>query len=288
MTAIIHPGTPPKAIPGRLFFALLTGFRWFMNQLSWHLFAWWIIPRVERHPWLKQIPNALSIGRAVAAVPFALWLSSMIGHPAAVWWAIIGLLVYGLSDGIDGALARQLDIDSGDIGKAIDPLGDKVMFISLVFAYLWGVERFIPHSTSIALRLIVIVAVSMEVYLVAISLIQKYFSSYTQLALNGAAMVGKIKTLLQIILLLLGWPLLLSEPTSSTVPIVVTAGFGVSLLFNFGSVIHHSKDLAVHWSTWRDMSQMCQPPLTHDMVELFDESNEARLERNTIVKNLAA
>lgn len=75
---------------------------------------------------IYTIPNLLSLIRIVL-VPFyvVLYLNEAYLH------AIILLIISGLSDVVDGFIARKFKQES-DIGKILDPLADKITQISLV------------------------------------------------------------------------------------------------------------------------------------------------------------
>jgi cardiolipin synthase len=75
------------------------------------------------------IPNALTIGRLVAIVPFA--FLAMHGKDRA---ALILFLVAGLTDTLDGTIARRFG-QTSKIGRLLDPLADK-LFTGAAFVVL--------------------------------------------------------------------------------------------------------------------------------------------------------
>src|SRR5256886_6918478 len=73
---------------------------------------------------LARIPNALTIFRLVLIPVFvALVLTSDGGHS---WPAAIVFAVAGITDQIDGWLARRWHVES-EFGKVADPLADRLM-----------------------------------------------------------------------------------------------------------------------------------------------------------------
>ncbi len=70
---------------------------------------------------MKQIPNILTTLRLLLAIPLC-WLILERDYEAVLWVALIA----GVSDGVDGWLARLLDATSR-YGAVVDPLADKVM-----------------------------------------------------------------------------------------------------------------------------------------------------------------
>jgi CDP-diacylglycerol--glycerol-3-phosphate 3-phosphatidyltransferase len=86
---------------------------------------------------LAQIPNALTIFRlALIPVFVALVLSSEGGHS---WPAAIVFGVAGVTDQIDGWLARRWRVESS-FGKVADPLADRLMIDAAVIL-LWHADR---------------------------------------------------------------------------------------------------------------------------------------------------
>jgi len=80
-----------------------------------------------------MIPNAITIAR-LCALPVFVWLYSL-SAPAASWPAAVLVLVVSLSDVLDGWLARRYHWQS-DLGRVLDPVTDRVLFLVLVGALL--------------------------------------------------------------------------------------------------------------------------------------------------------
>ena len=86
---------------------------------------------------LAQIPNALTLGRlALIPVFVALVLASDGGHS---WPAAIVFGVAGVTDQVDGYLARRWHVESA-FGKLADPLADRLMIDAAVLL-LWHAGR---------------------------------------------------------------------------------------------------------------------------------------------------
>jgi cardiolipin synthase (CMP-forming) len=101
---------------------------------------------------LAYLPNSLTVLRLLLAFPLGL----LIMREQYVWALGVGFLA-GLSDALDGYLARRLGVLSR-IGAALDPIADKIL-ITVSFVSLALVEL-IPWYLAIAviLRDVVIVA----------------------------------------------------------------------------------------------------------------------------------
>ncbi len=78
---------------------------------------------------LVQVPNLVSLSR-IFMTPFIgyfLWRDD----PLSTHLCIFILVLAGISDGLDGYLARRMNQIS-DLGKALDPLADKIMAAVLI------------------------------------------------------------------------------------------------------------------------------------------------------------
>lgn len=88
---------------------------------------------------ILTIPNFLSLVR-LALIPLFIWLYSVKGSYA---WAVAVLAISGISDILDGWIARKFDMIS-DFGKVLDPAADKLtqlaLIVCLCFRYpqIWG------------------------------------------------------------------------------------------------------------------------------------------------------
>ncbi|SDG09623.1 CDP-diacylglycerol--glycerol-3-phosphate 3-phosphatidyltransferase [Blastococcus aurantiacus] len=75
------------------------------------------------------LPNALSVLRLLG-VPLFLWL--LLG-PEADGWAVIVLMISGITDWADGKLARWLD-QSSRLGALLDPAADRLYIVCTLVA----------------------------------------------------------------------------------------------------------------------------------------------------------
>jgi cardiolipin synthase len=86
-----------------------------------------VSPAVSDRVW--TIPNLLSMLRLLG-VPLFLWLVLV---PQADWWALLVLALAGLSDWLDGKIARAWN-QTSRLGTVLDPLADRLY----IFAALLG------------------------------------------------------------------------------------------------------------------------------------------------------
>jgi len=93
------------------------------------------------------VPNLISMAR-LAGVPVFLWL--VLGPRSAVadWWAVGLLIAAGLSDWLDGKIARALG-QTSRLGQLLDPAADRLYIVATVIAL--AVRAIIPWWLVIAL-----------------------------------------------------------------------------------------------------------------------------------------
>jgi cardiolipin synthase len=80
---------------------------------------------------LLTVPNLLSIIR-LAGVPLFLWL--LLG-PKADGWALVVLVASGVTDWLDGKLARWLN-QTSRLGTLLDPAADRLYTLATVVAFV--------------------------------------------------------------------------------------------------------------------------------------------------------
>jgi CDP-diacylglycerol---glycerol-3-phosphate 3-phosphatidyltransferase len=103
---------------------------------------------------MRWIPNALTIARLVMIPVFiVLLLASDGGHS---WAAAIVFGVAGISDQVDGWLARRWQVESS-FGKIADPLADRLMIDAAVIL-LWNAGRLPWVALAIPARDLALVA----------------------------------------------------------------------------------------------------------------------------------
>ena len=78
------------------------------------------------------VPNLISFVR-LAGVPLFLWL--VLG-PEADGWALGVLLLSGVSDYVDGYLARRLN-QTSRLGEILDPVADRLYILATVIGLAW-------------------------------------------------------------------------------------------------------------------------------------------------------
>jgi len=105
------------------------------------------VPRSEtRDSRVWTLPNVLSLAR-LAGVPVFLWLVLV---PEADGWALLLLMVSGITDFLDGYLARRLDQYSR-LGEILDPVADRLYILAVVIGL--ALRDIIPWWVALALPL---------------------------------------------------------------------------------------------------------------------------------------
>jgi len=95
---------------------------------------------------ILTVPNLLSFVRLLG-VPLFLWL--VLG-PEADGWALAVLMVAGITDYLDGWLARVLD-QSTKLGQVLDPVADRCYILAVVIGL--ALRDVIPWWLAVALPL---------------------------------------------------------------------------------------------------------------------------------------
>lgn len=106
--------------------------------------------RGEIQPVRKQLPNQLTVLRLVLAALFFFVLNLYrypVGPNAAIAWAIVIFICAGVTDFLDGYLARRWSAQSV-FGRIMDPFCDKVLVIG-AFIFLAGPRFVVPHVPAV-------------------------------------------------------------------------------------------------------------------------------------------
>ena len=129
-----------------------------------------------------NLPNLISLAR-LFAVPVVVWLI-MEDRLIAAFWVFIGA---GISDAVDGFLARQLNART-TLGAYMDPLADKALLVSVYVAL--GYAGYLPDW-------LVILVVFRDVMIVGGAVLVAILNGHVEMR---PLMVSKVNTTLQIIL----------------------------------------------------------------------------------------
>lgn len=128
-----------------------------------------------------NIPNLITLGR-ILLVPVIVWAIAS-GQMAV---AFILFAVAGLSDAVDGFLAKRFNMQS-EIGALLDPLADKCLLVSIYVAL--GITADIP-------RWLVILVVSRDIIIVGAVIVSWLLDRPIPMK---PLMVSKLNTLAQVL-----------------------------------------------------------------------------------------
>ena len=127
-----------------------------------------------------NIPNLITLGRIIL-VPIVVW--AIASSQMEIAFAVF--IVAGVSDAVDGFLAKRLNMTS-ELGALLDPLADKALLVSIYIALgIWGA---IP-------RWIVILVVSRDLMIVSAVIVSWLFDKPVQMK---PLMVSKLNTAAQV------------------------------------------------------------------------------------------
>ena len=190
------------------------------------------------------VPNAISMAR-LAGVPVFLWLVLV---PQADWWAVGLLIAAGLSDWLDGKIARAWNQQSR-LGEVLDPAADRLYIAATLIAL--AVRAIIPWW-------LVALLVSRELVL-GVTLLVLRRHSFGPLQVS---FVGKAATLC----LLYAFPLLFIGSHEGTVALVArVTGWAFAIwgtaLYWWAAGLYLVQARRVIAAAGRDEAAGRQPPL---------------------------
>lgn len=191
---------------------------------------------------IKNQANMVSTARLPIGVWIALyWIRPAYPeHGASLYWALFVMVLVFLSDGFDGALARdivwrdpvayELHDCTSKYGKAVDPMADKATAAALVFALAAGASPLVPADLMTVWYIELVPVGIFELCLIGIALWTNHVCvrSGTQEP-AGANLWGKAKFFLQAVALLFG--LIIASPTAGVGTAMILLGIALPLAY---------------------------------------------------------
>ncbi|MCC5797485.1 MAG: CDP-alcohol phosphatidyltransferase family protein [Methylophaga sp.] len=180
----------------------------------------------------KDIPNLISVMRILLVIPVVM---ALLDEQFAL--ALLLFAVAGVSDGLDGFLAKQFQWQSR-LGSILDPLADKLLLMASFTSLT--VLGFIPWWLLLAV-------IARDVIIVTGGLAYHYLIGRFELMPLWSS---KINTFLQIALVLL---VIIQQQWFPGLEILVTAGIWLVL----ASVINSGSEYMIVWGlkAWRQLKQ---------------------------------
>ncbi|GLS18693.1 CDP-diacylglycerol--glycerol-3-phosphate 3-phosphatidyltransferase [Labrys miyagiensis] len=174
------------------------------------------------------IPNLITIFR-FCLVPLAVWC---IG--AGAWgWAFVAFLVAGVSDGIDGYIAKRFDMRS-KLGAVLDPLADKALLVS-IFVTL-GIVGVVPLW-------LVILAVFRDLMIIGAVLVSWVMEQPMTIA---PSQLSKLNTATQIVFVVL---VLFAKGTGWPFPFLIEAGSAIVAVLTIASAAAYLRQWLNHMAS---------------------------------------
>ena len=128
-----------------------------------------------------SLPNLITLGR-ILLVPVVVWAISS----GQMWIAFVLFLAAGVSDAVDGFLAKRFGMTS-ELGSYLDPLADKALIVSIYVAL--GINGVIPGW-------LVILVVSRDIMIVGAVVLSWLIGSPVMMK---PLLVSKLNTVAQIV-----------------------------------------------------------------------------------------
>jgi len=128
-----------------------------------------------------SIPNLITLGR-ILLVPIVVWAI----YSGAMWIAFVLFLAAGVSDAVDGFLAKRFRMTT-ELGAYLDPLADKALIVSIYITL--GVKEVIPVW-------LVILVVSRDIMIVGAVMLSWLIGSPVMMK---PLLVSKLNTVAQIV-----------------------------------------------------------------------------------------
>ncbi|MBQ9964811.1 MAG: CDP-alcohol phosphatidyltransferase family protein [Clostridia bacterium] len=166
---------------------------------------------MERLKFVWNIPNTLSLVRIVLLPVFA-----VLYFNEHVVWAVVVLLLSGLTDLLDGVIARRFH-QITEVGKLLDPAADKLTQVTVLMCLVVQYPALIPLA---------VICLTKEI----LQAIGGWILFSKNATIRGSKWFGKLSTALfyAVMLLIVVW-----TDMPKTVLIVLVALVAATMLFSF-------------------------------------------------------
>lgn len=184
-----------------------------------------------------NLPNALTVLRIIL-VPIFLYLLFQ-DSSSARWWAVGVFILAGLSDHLDGEIARRWDVIT-DFGKIADPIADKALTLGAFTALSVLDSQMMPWWATLIIAIRELGITWWRGVLLKKGIV---------VAANWG---GKIKTVLQLLLIflmILPWSAIVTGGVPIGLYIFVACVFWVTIGVTVGSGVDYV------WSGWKQSQQ---------------------------------
>jgi phosphatidylglycerophosphate synthase len=143
--------------------------RWFFALLK-PLWPWLLSHREKWY--VRQLPNAITVSlRLIPAIPIC-WMLMLAFEQAngGRQIAFLGIVIICsfISDGIDGSIARRLNIESR-FGRIVDPIADKLLVVCLLWVFMTTGQAILPSTLATIFVSLIWIRIIVDVILVSIT-----------------------------------------------------------------------------------------------------------------------
>lgn len=149
---------------------------------------------------LNQLPNLISLLRILLVIPV---VYTLVKEQYAI--ALLLFLVAGVSDGVDGFLARQFGWQTR-LGAILDPIGDKLLLVSVFIVLGW-----LDHLPV----LLVMSVIARDIIIVSGAVLYHFLIEEVPIR---PVFISKVNTAAQLLLVLVVILRLADLPLSSLIP----------------------------------------------------------------------
>ena len=157
---------------------------------------------------MKNLPNVLTISRIVLLAPLLIMI--YLPNDQLNFISVILFILIALTDFFDGFFARRQNITS-EFGKMLDPIADKLLVVGVLIVLM--IKGTIEDLTILPALLIIF----REIF---ISGLREFAANRNSYASIDVSQVGKLKTAIQMLSLLL----ILSSLVLKNLPILLNIG----------------------------------------------------------------
>jgi len=194
-------------------------------------------PDPSQYPWMERnLANLVTGFRIVCGLIVSYFLVVAYDTLWILFWFGLAIITI-MSDGVDGEIARGLQTES-TLGKALDPLADKILLASLSIGLVINFTRTfgdIPQYFFVAVMGALFLEISVLITGTQVGIKSRALGQPP----IGSNIYGKVKFAIQCLAMVLGWTI----PDRSTACLVATALLVVAMLFSLMSNRGYRREL---------------------------------------------
>ena len=137
------------------------------------------------------VPNCLTFFRIIA-IPLII-IAYYSGLEYSHWYASVLFALAGISDALDGYLARKWD-QTSKLGAFLDPVADKLLVATMLLLVVSNIDLLSKLMSNWAFTIVVIIIIGREI---TVSALREWMSVIGKRANVAVSTIGKFKTGIQ-------------------------------------------------------------------------------------------